>query len=280
MNGKFILLSGSAGRSCPTHKLDIAHQFIRSFTREVLRRGGSIVVLAGDEESTKNERGEPHIFDWVALREVERHANSTSESSRPYVRIVMSDEAPKSKIGDPNLRVLRNLQQRNVVEICRLRRDVFTGGTYRTAMAERSDAMLAIGGGKGTYSAGSEMIELGKPVLPLDLQLDSTVGGDGGAALLHKEMTTDPTRFFPNTHPDVANRVELLSLDHGINDAEDVARVSVEILASEIDSTALSERRTNVKGRLDTVWQFAKALPIVASAIKVIEWLRGFLLFM
>lgn len=53
MNGKFIMLSGSASFSCPADKLDIAFQFVRGFTGEVLRRGGGLVVLAGDEESTK-----------------------------------------------------------------------------------------------------------------------------------------------------------------------------------------------------------------------------------
>ena len=71
MNGKFILISGSAGLSCPADKLDTAIQFIKSFTAEVLKRGGGVVVLAGDEESTKDDQGTPHIFDWLALREVE-----------------------------------------------------------------------------------------------------------------------------------------------------------------------------------------------------------------
>ena len=53
MDGKFIMISGSAGPSCPADKLLIASQFIRSFTGEVLRRGGGLVVLGGNEESTK-----------------------------------------------------------------------------------------------------------------------------------------------------------------------------------------------------------------------------------
>ena len=84
MNGKFVLISGSAGLSCPADKLYVASQFVRSFTREALRLGGGIVVLAGDEASVKDERGVPRIFDWVALREVERYAGSTTESPRTY----------------------------------------------------------------------------------------------------------------------------------------------------------------------------------------------------
>ena len=152
MDGKFIMLSGSAGLSCPAHKLLAASQFIKSFTGEVLRRGGSLVVLAGDEEATRDDHGTSLIFDWLALREIERYAESTTEAPRPYARIVMSEEAPESKIDSANLRLLRNLQQRKVVELCPIPRELYTGGEYPRVMVQSADAMLAIDGGKGTYS--------------------------------------------------------------------------------------------------------------------------------
>ena len=82
MDGKFIMLSGSVGLSCPPDKLEIAFQFVRGFTGEVLRQGGGLVVLAGDEESTKDEHGAPHVFDWLVLREVENYAENTTEVPR------------------------------------------------------------------------------------------------------------------------------------------------------------------------------------------------------
>ena len=274
MKGKFILISGSAGQSCPADKLDVASQFVRSFTGEVLSRGGGVVVLAGDQA------GASHIFDWVALREVERYVNSTTESSRSYARIIMSDEAPELKIDDAGLLLLRNLEQRNAVELRRVRRELFTGGEYRKGMVERADAMLAIGGGKGTYVVGTEMAALGKPVLPLDLQLGSTANDGDGAVALHREMTADPQRFFPSTHQDVVNRVGLFSLDRGINDVGAVARVSAEMLAGELEVLQLPEQDPTAKVRLATAWRFVKALPFVASAIKIIEWVRGLVPFM
>ena len=279
MNGKFIMLSGSASPSCPADKLEIALQFVRSFTGEALRRGGGIVVLAGDEESTRDEHSVPRIFDWLALREVERYAKSTTETPRPYARVVMSDAAPESKIDDANLRLLRDLEQRNAVELCLIRREVFTGGEYRKLMVEKADAMIAIGGGKGTYSAGADMIALGKPVLPLDLQLGSTADDGDGAVALHREMASAPSRFFPNTYRDVRNRIGLLSLNRGINDAETVARVSAEILAKEFDAVSIAGRSTNVRRRLAAAWQAVKALPVIASAIRIIEWARDLLPF-
>ena len=236
-------------------------------------------MFAGDEESTKDENGVPHVFDWVALRQVEDYAGSTAEAPRPYARIVMSDKAPESKIDAANLRLLRNLEQRNVVEIFHIRREVFTGGEYRKVMIDRADAMLAIGGGKGTYSAGTEMIADGKPVLPLDLRLGSTAEDGDGAVALHREIALDPDHFFPNTHRDVKNKLGLLSLDREINDAETVARVSVEMLAQELEAIPLSDQSMNVRRRLVAAWQAMKALPVVASAIRILEWARGLLPF-
>ena len=279
MNDKFIMLSGSASLSCPADKLDIAFQFVRGFTGEVLKRGGGLVVLAGDEESTKNEHGVPHVFDWLVLREVENYAESTTEVPRPYARVLMSDEAPESKIDADNLRLLRNLEQRNVIELCPIRREVFTGGEYRKVMGENADAMLAIGGGKGTYSAGTEMTTLGKPVLALDLKLGSAADDGDGSVALHREMVSNPVRFLPNTHKEVKNRFGLLSLAREINDPEVVARGSAEILARELDAIPLSDQSTSIRRRLITAWQAVKTLPVIASAIKIIEWARGLLPF-
>ena len=279
MNGKFILLSGSAGLSCPADKLDIAFEFVESFTGEVLRRGGGLVVFAGNEESTKDERGAPHVFDWLALREVEAYAETTTEAPRPYARVVMSDAAPESKIDTDNLRLLRNLEQRNVVELFPIRRELFTGGEYRKVMIEQADAMVAIGGGKGTYSAGVEMMALGKPVLPLDLQLGSIVQDGDGAVALYRGMVSELSRFFPDTHQELGNRIGLLSLEQGINDAGMVARVSAEILAKEFSAVSSSDQPMHIWQRLATAWGALKTLPILAAAIKILEWVRGLLPF-
>ena len=237
------------------------------------------MVLAGNEESTRDENGIPHIFDWLALREVEKYAENSAGPPRPYVRIVMSDVARESKIDTDNLRLLRNLEQRNVVELLPIRREVFTGGEYRKLMIEQADAVVAIGGGKGTYSAGIEMMAQGKPVLPLDLQLGSIVQDGDGADALYREMVSEPSRFFPNMHQELRNRTGLLSLEQGINDAGTVARVSAEILAKEFGAVLSSDQPTRIRQRLATTWRAVKTLPILAAAIKILEWVRGLLPF-
>ena len=213
------------------------------------------------------------------LRAVDQYAAATTESPRTYARIVMSDKAPESKIGDDNLRLLRNLEQRNVVEIRRIRRELFTGGGYRAMMMENSDAMVAIGGGKGTYTVGNGMLELGKPVLPLDLQLGSSADDAMGRWRCSGRWQRHTHRFFPNTHQGVTNRVDLLSLERGINDPGTVAQVAVEMLARELEATEQAEQAAGVKGKLKAVWQGRKELSVVMTLIKIFESVRGALPF-
>ena len=72
-------------------------------------------------------------------------------------------EASESKIDDVNLDLLRLLEQRNVVERSLIRREMLTGGEYRQVMIDLPDAMLAVGGGKGTCTAGVVMTVLANP---------------------------------------------------------------------------------------------------------------------
>ena len=271
MKDKFVLISGSASYESPQVNLDTAFAFLRSFTRNVLSRGGGLVVLGTDENSTKDEHGTPHLFDWVVLREIANYAETTAEPPRSYARVVMSDEAYQKKIDDTNLRVLTNLQQRNAVELHHIQHERFTGGTYRKAMVAWSDAMLGIGGGKGTYAVGKDMAELSKPVLPLDLGLGSSKGDGEGAEALHKEMMSNPRRFFLHTYCDVINKTGLMGLNRGVNDAEGAAQVAVELIEKELSSVPQETWQARATKPLVRAWQFAKALPVVSATIKIIE---------
>ena len=243
MNGKYILLSGTASRDCPERELDMAVSFVQSFTAEVLKAGGGLVVLLGDENRTKGTDGRPRIFDWIILREVEKYVGVTTQAPRIHVRAVMADDAWQSRMDEGNRRTFSNLQQRGVLEVERIRRERFTGGEYRRTECELADALIALGGGKGTYSVGEEMMELGKPVLPLDLKIGALSEDGEGALQLHKELQFNPSDFLPATHGRVINQVESLSLQGGNHQAASVAQIAVEILSRELQPGPPSESR-------------------------------------
>ena len=221
----------------------MATRFAQSFTAEVLKAGGGLVVLLGDENRTKGADGRPRIFDWTILRAVEEYVGVTTQAPRVHVRAVMADDAWQSRMDDGNRRTFSNLQQRGVLEVERIRRERFTGGEYRRTECELADALIALGGGKGTYSVGEEMMELGKPVLPLDLKIGALSEDGEGALQLHKELQSNPSDFFPATHRRVINQVESLSLQGGDHQAASVAQRAVEILSRELHRGPVSESR-------------------------------------
>ena len=271
LDNRFILVSGSASRECTTELISLAIDFVQHLTLEILSRGGGVVVLGNNEDSTKGADNMPRIFDWVVLRQVAEFSRATVQEQRICARIIMSDAAIEDRIGTKNLMLLRDLEQRHAAEVYPIRRERFTGGEYRKALIERADGMVALGGGKGTYSIGTDMAKEAKPVLPFDLALGALSQDGNGALDLHRELLSNPGRFFPNTHEDVRNRTTLVSLNSGINDVRAAARAAAETIEAELESQAKEGRNSSIGRRLNRVWQSTKALPVVSAIIKIIE---------
>ena len=236
MNGRFVLFSGSASLSCPTERLEQAVRFLDGFVLQVLQAGGGFVLLLGNEDRTEGDDGKPRIFDWTILRKIQHYAESTTDAPRVYARVVMSDDAWLTRMSEDNRRTFSNLQQRGVLEVERIKLEVYAGGKYRGIECELADALVSLGGGKGTYSVGREMLTLGKPVLPLDLEIGAFSEDGEGSLLLHREMQADPSLFFPATHRRVVDQIEAVSLQGGSIDG--AARRVVEILNREMNNSA------------------------------------------
>ena len=236
MNGRFVLFSGSASSSCPGERLDQAVQFLDCLVPQVLQAGGGFLLLLGDEDRTRGDDGRPRILDWEILRSVERYAESTTGGVRTYARVVVSDNAWADRMSPGNRRTFSNLQQRGALEVERIRREEYAGGTYRRAECELADGMLALGGGRGTYIVGREMLDLGKPVLPLDLDIGAFSEDGEGALLLHRELQAEPSLFFPDTHDRVMDLIEAVSFQG--NPVDSVARRAVELLDREMSGSA------------------------------------------
>ena len=279
MKGKFILISGSASNSCTEAKLDLAVEFVEHLVGEILRRGGGFVILASDDSATLDSRGVPRIFDWVVLREVERYVESTTEGPKKCARVVMADHVVASRLSEGNLRTLSTLQQRGVVEIERIRREEYTGGRYRGLQVELADAMVAIGGGKGTYICGMDMLAAGKPVLPIDLNIGAFSGDGDGALLLQRELMDDPARFFPGNHELVMDRLDTLTLERRIHQVSAVAQRTAEILASELPMAkpvpAGPAPRSRIRRFYGYVHNVVSNFVTWVGLARAIEFLRG-----
>ena len=278
MNGQFLLLSGSASRACSALALTRAVEFVQALVPETLKVGGGFVLLVGYEEPTKGVDGVPRIFDWTILRAIESYTEATIQPQRVHARVILRDDTWNSRMSESDQHTFNRLQQRGALEVERVPQGVFTGGKYRQVECELADCMLALGGGKGTYSAGREMITLGKPVLPLDLEIGSLSEDGQGALLLHKEFQSTPEQFFPSTHVTVVNQIELLSLQAEGRDPAGVAQRAVEVLARELDAGQVQAlwRGNRVGALVDgTVNRFLKVTGVLRALEYLKNWIPG-----
>ena len=163
-----------------------------------------------------------------------------------------------------------------MLEVERIPREEFTGGEYRKLECELSDGMIALGGGKGTYAAGRKMIEIGKPVLPLDLEIGALFDDGEGARLLHKELQSDPSEFLPNTHDQAVDQIELLSLEGGTHGAAAVARRAAEILRLELNSDASGKGRS-IRRLASRMWKAASRVLTAIGVFRALDFLKHLL---
>jgi len=186
----------------------------------------------------------------------------------------MSDMAEAEKIDEANLRVLRNLLQRELASCQYIPHSLFTGGEYRKRQVALSDGMVAVGGGKGTYSTAEEMIEQGKPVFPIDLPVGA-IGEDGnGAVQLHQEMASDPESFLAYTHKRAINRLSLTRLSRGVNDVDGAARVVAEMFESEFEAHPGVGLREGAIRRFRTLAVAAPLFSAMSVVLKAFEFLH------
>ena len=153
-------------------------------------------------------------------------------------------------MSERNRRTFSNLQQRGALAVERIPRDEYTGGTYRRWECDLAAALVAIGGGKGTYIVGREMLESQKPVLPLDLDIGAYSEDGEGALLLHRELQADATRFFPATHNRVVDQIEAVSFEG--NTVGVVARRAVDLLNREMTSSRRGDTSPVKRGSLSS----------------------------
>jgi nucleoside phosphorylase len=258
--GKFVLLAGSASRSCPKEKLNFAHAFVRYLTCKVLELGGGFVLFASAEPTTDDSSSTPLIFDWVVLREIDRYLVGDADLARPCVFVVTSQKAWSRKMTEAHRQLLARLSGSGAADIVYVDDDVHTGGNIGDEQVQRADAMIAIGGGKGVADRAHKIMQKGRPVLPLDITLGALNNDGGGAVGLHKKLGSEPQRFFPQTHARVRSQIPSLSLDLEGSDAGAVATRVAEVIASEF---AAGRAGAPIEVTILT------ALPVELSAVQV-----------
>ncbi len=197
MRGLRVHLTGSAAKSCDRALLRTAHTFVQAFVKDIVGKGGGLVLGAGSEPL--GDFGEPCIFDWTAFQVVaEAHDPAPAwPALRPERFVAVASQRGLEKV--PN-------QRADIWKQCRNRSDFRLevappgwriAGLIRERQLVRGDILVALGGGAGTEHLAERYRDEGKPVLPIHAELGSLNNdGNGGSRFLHERALAGPDQFF------------------------------------------------------------------------------------
>ena len=215
MPRKCILIAGSAYEDCDHTKLARATEFVRAATEKIIETGNSVAVLATREPvRVENTRSVPLSFDWEVLRTIDCHLEQRDNmASYNMAHVFMGSDSMDKRFTPENATLIQRLQAKGAIDIRHIEESLYSGGEYRDRQAELCDAMIAIGGGKGTYQVADKMLSFGKPVMPMDIQIGAQHQSAAGAIQLLDEMKADEKVFLRHSHQVVNKRLYALSLE-------------------------------------------------------------------
>jgi hypothetical protein len=196
LEGCFVLIAGSASAEASSELLADAANAVRRLVSAIVREGGGIVLFTGAPEPVSTS-GQPLIFDWLALEEIEREPPSRSQRA-----VVVTSSKARSRMTPARQALLNRLTERGIVRLVAIPDDVHTGGNISDAQVREADAFIAIGGGMGVADRAGKMRRKGGVILPFDARIGA-LGGDGtGSVGLYQQAVSSPEHFAPHA-PDV-----------------------------------------------------------------------------
>lgn len=201
ISGRAIQIAGSCSRKTDSNLVRFSHTLIKNITKNLLDQGYIIVTTVGAEEriSELDIYSQSIIYYWDVLDVVYEHMQfaSLEYGSRILAYVVASEKAEK-QIPEYREELWKDLIRTGVISFFNISPGWNSGACKRLQQEKLSDALIILGGGEGVEHLASLYIANGKPVLPLDMPLDSGHGdGLGGSPLLSKFAISHPEKFIP-----------------------------------------------------------------------------------
>jgi nucleoside phosphorylase len=266
----FIHISGSANAGAEPRKLQEAHLLVQHLTRAFLRDGFGMTVLLGVEPVHETEGGDsvPLTFDWTVLGTLDTMiaAGEFQPDGTPRIFAVV---APKNlaRLTDAHRDLLARLMDHLQVEVHPIPDEIYTGGAYRDAILENSEAMIGIGGGKGVSSLSAKFRQCQKPVFPFDLAIGA-INDDGQGALgLYRQALSNPETIISSPPPQLLNLLVQSSRETPLAPLERASGIAHEVLKAEVlRGQHRRERQAAQHGPAQLV--VMTALPVELAAVR------------
>jgi len=252
IEGRRIHIAGSADKDTPEHLLRYAHELVATLVQELSKEGATFLVGVGKEPlSRPDDPSSPAIiFDWTALAAAHNCLrDGVSLAQGPQGRFIAAVVTSKldRQVPVPRQRIWNELRAENAVKLEFIEPGWASGAVRRARQAQLGDIFIALSGGEGVEHLAQEYAAVGKPVIPLDLDIGSSRGdGSGGAARLAREALAHPERFVRLSDPDAAgDLLARLTTHQGTVDVMDIAQAIVKLIHALESPTAFYVRLLN-----------------------------------
>lgn len=233
--GLRLHLCGSASMNTEPERLDRAHRFVQALVLEGLSRGASFTLQQSAEDHLDG-RGD-HLWGGTLLRALE---SCCQQGFTPAPLVVVTN--PKHFPGRllPATQALyRTLGRRPGLDRPPVDPGRSNGGLLRGQVAAQSDAAVLLGGGRGTLDLAAQMKGLGRPTLPLDLELGS-LQEDADSAFRRFEV--HPEDFLAHTGREALAAQHEWSLRDDEADVKAVAARVLDLLTAELHAARATPR--------------------------------------
>jgi hypothetical protein len=206
LRGRRIHIAGSAALASTPEIVRYAGDLVRGLVLELGTGGGAFVIMVGREpaqdEAEPPER--PIVFDWAVLETMVQldQQGSLDRSAFPSVIAVVTTKTEK-QIPNWRRELWLNSLERGLLQLAYIEPDWTSAAIRRNRAAHVGDLLICVSGGEGVHHLAREYAELGKPVVPLDLDAGgSTEVGPSSSAALHKRALADPRTYFNSGEAD------------------------------------------------------------------------------
>lgn len=201
LNGRRIHFVGSADVQADPTKLEFLHSLVARLTSALAAEGATFVLPFGKEPFLKDRIVGPSIiFDWTvatAILEVLKAGKAKPFGPNGHLIETYATTKTDSHIPAPRRTTYNELRQANAVSMSVLPPGWSSGALRRQKLAQLGDILIGVSGGQGLEQLALEYSSKGKPVIPIDMDVGSSLGdGSGGASRLFERALSSPDDFF------------------------------------------------------------------------------------
>ncbi len=252
LDGRRIHLVGSAAGNCDPARLAYAHEVVVALVSELCRHGAAFLVPLGKEPLLAGQSVGPSIvFDWSVAHTVHTALVSGTVAAKGtsgrVIASLVTDKFP-SQVPTSRLQLVADFKARDALDLRFLAPGWYAGAVLRQRQAMLGDIMIAVSGGQGTEHLADEYLDHGKPVIPLDFDLGSSMGdGSGGGHRMFGRALADPNRYFKASPGHSATTLfHQTRTHHGKRSPAEVATSIVDLLQALVPPRAFYVRLLNI----------------------------------